>query len=944
MNGLGSVAALDVPTGLGKTSAMTAWLVAKSNGAALPRRLIYIVDRRAVVDQATDEALRLRAWVKENRSVATAIGLADGEDLPVSTLRGQFADNRQWLADPARPAIVVGTVDMIGSRLLFEGYGVSRKMRPFHAGFLGADALFVLDEAHLVPPFEALMRSAVATDSQLRGDVEAIRCVPSPALLTLSATGRNDAGDVIQIEKSDLKHPQAAKRLNAIKQLRFCEQNQDTNQDSNEGQPQKKTADVPLPDRLADEAWRLCDEGTKAVRIIVFTNSRDQATKTKAAVEKRAKGDKKNGVPQREIQTELFVGARRVRERQQVAQWLDEYGFLGGNKCDLETPAFVFATSAGEVGVDMDADHMVCDLVSFERMIQRFGRVNRRGEGAAEIRVVVESDTPPNKTKAAELAKALAKPSRRRSATEHKLVAQFHDARIYRQAMESLPRSDGSDAYDASPESLRQLKLKATKDDELADLLNQASTPAPLRPELTRPVLDAWSMTSLEQHSGRPNVAPWLRGWDDEEDQATLVWRRFLPTLSSQCSDTEIERFFESAPVHLTEKLETSSERVAKWLSARAEKIHKDRTSPAKADLKFVDGFPQDDQVVCILLSRSGKFIRKLTLHELRFEVGKSAKREKDTFARQVRNAVVIVHANLGGIGEGMLVDKAHAPAPAADDVFEWLPEADGDELQVPVPPFRVHIESVDVPEPGDASETSDSHLWKACYQLPIQSEDVDEPTQRLMVEKYRGAVTSEESRSTTSELELETHLKQTESVIDRLVQQLDLPPDLQTAFRIAARNHDWGKDCDCWQEAFSAPRNGRPYAKTRGPLHLGRLQGYRHEFGSLPSVGRDPEFGDLSVELQDLALHLVATHHGFGRPVIRVDGCQDAPPSQLAQRARDVALRFARLQKWWGPWELAWLESILRSADQQASAMAEAASPARKPNSAQPELERNHG
>lgn len=53
----------------------------------------------------------------------TALGLGD-RSLPISTLRGQFVDNRDWLADPAAPAIVVGTVDMIGSRLLFMGYGV----------------------------------------------------------------------------------------------------------------------------------------------------------------------------------------------------------------------------------------------------------------------------------------------------------------------------------------------------------------------------------------------------------------------------------------------------------------------------------------------------------------------------------------------------------------------------------------------------------------------------------------------------------------------------------------------------------------------------------------------------------------------------------------------------------------------------------------------------
>ena len=51
-------------------------------------------------------------------------------------LRGQHLDNRLWLEDPAAPAIIVGTVDMIGSRLLFEGYGVTPRMRPVHAGLI----------------------------------------------------------------------------------------------------------------------------------------------------------------------------------------------------------------------------------------------------------------------------------------------------------------------------------------------------------------------------------------------------------------------------------------------------------------------------------------------------------------------------------------------------------------------------------------------------------------------------------------------------------------------------------------------------------------------------------------------------------------------------------------------------------------------------------------
>ena len=49
--GIGNRMSLDIPTGLGKTSVMAAWLLDRSQGASLPRRLVYVVDRRAVVDR-----------------------------------------------------------------------------------------------------------------------------------------------------------------------------------------------------------------------------------------------------------------------------------------------------------------------------------------------------------------------------------------------------------------------------------------------------------------------------------------------------------------------------------------------------------------------------------------------------------------------------------------------------------------------------------------------------------------------------------------------------------------------------------------------------------------------------------------------------------------------------------------------------------------------------
>lgn len=42
-----------LPTGVGKTSVISIWLIALAGGASLPRRLAYIVNRRTVVDQAS---------------------------------------------------------------------------------------------------------------------------------------------------------------------------------------------------------------------------------------------------------------------------------------------------------------------------------------------------------------------------------------------------------------------------------------------------------------------------------------------------------------------------------------------------------------------------------------------------------------------------------------------------------------------------------------------------------------------------------------------------------------------------------------------------------------------------------------------------------------------------------------------------------------------------
>ncbi len=225
-------AALDIPTGLGKTSAMVVWLIAlawqaQNGGVRLPRRLVYVVDRRTVVDQATEVAERLRGnltsgstgspttQIRDRLSKLCTDPTDDASPLAISTLRGERADNREWQSDPARPAIIIGTVDMIGSRLLFSGYGVSRRMRPFHAGLLGQDTLLVHDEAHLSEPFGRLIRAIV--------EVQQAQKAPRPLrVMELSATQRvQHATAAFTLKEEDKAEELVDQRLHAVKWLRF---------------------------------------------------------------------------------------------------------------------------------------------------------------------------------------------------------------------------------------------------------------------------------------------------------------------------------------------------------------------------------------------------------------------------------------------------------------------------------------------------------------------------------------------------------------------------------------------------------------------------------------------------------------------------------------------------------------------------------------------------
>lgn len=882
--------ALDIPTGLGKTAVMALWLVARATGAALPRRLAYVVDRRAVVDQATNAAETLRRLVDADGELKQRLGLGE-RSLPISTLRGQHVDNREWLEDPAAPAIIVGTVDMIGSRMLFEGYGASRKMRPYHAGLLGVDTLVVLDEAHLVPPFEKLFETIAEGTAIFGPRDETLRAlVPPFRLLSLSATGRTAAGQTpFGLQDADLKHAVVRRRLDAAKHVTV----------------HSLPEDATVADALADRAWQLCDRGQSPVRIIVFCDKRDVAQAAKASIERIAKGDSKLGKREVKIQTELFVGARRVFERQEASRRLANLGFIAGNQFERVRPSFVLATSAAEVGVDLDADHMVGDLVAWERMVQRLGRVNRRGDGKALVAVISEPSS--KETKAA-----------REKVPEdrnHKEILALADADMkeaVRLLLERLPVVEA--AHDASPGAIRALKMSSDADAHLAARIAAASTPPPLRPALSRALIDAWSMTSLEDHAGRPEITPWLRGWVSDPPQTSVLWRTHLPIRAvGPTRKADIEAFFEAAPPHASEILETETYRLLVWLGRRVARFR--RLSEGRVDhgMESASAIAPRDPLA-VVLTPAGDLRRVLRLEDLDLDALRDAKKKKekkDELDEWLKNATLVVDARVCGLREGLLDAESDELPRTVDDGSSWISTdaESGGAPPVPVVPFRVRSVS-----PGDATERPAT--WRESFRLVTEAADDGEPTRYLIVEN----AANEERRSLGHEQEVGEHQKWAQECVSRLALRLELPEEYASLLELVASLHDEGKRAPRWQKAFNARRDGQHYAKTSGPVNFALLDGYRHEFGSLGAAEQDPRIANLESDRRDLALHAIAAHHGFARPVIGISGCEDAPPSMLEERAREVALRFARLQKRWGPWGLAWWEALVRASDQQAS------------------------
>lgn len=852
-----------LPTGLGKTFVIAVWLIALANhGGKIPRRLVYIVNRRTVVDQATREVEKIRDRLDSAGLTGPLNELCAEQHvvpLAISTLRGQFADNREWSRDPARPAVIVGTVDMIGSRLLFSGYGGGFKTRPLFAGFLGQDSLIVHDEAHLEPAFQRLL-SAIECEQhggritangrcELAGPPRDLRPI---RVLELTATPRAGAKS-FGLTEAEAEPPKtlpkeltepihyAWLRLTAKKGLKF--------HPVGEKETVGKVAELALSHK----------DGGKA--ILVFVRTVDAVQEVKGALIGKGR------IPSENV--EVLTGTIRGWERDRLVNTPVFQRLVPdptGPKA--EGTMYLVCTAAGEVGVDISADHLVCDLTPFDSMAQRFGRVNRYGTSDAQIDIVHE--TTPNEKK--------------------------KDDRFDQQRWKTLPllqklpvRGDGR--FDASPLALGILDPKERE---------EAFSPQPRIPLTSDILFDSWALTTVrEELPGRPPVADWLHGEPEEWDppETYVAWREDVQLLArSGLSNRQLSELLDDYPLKPHELLRDVTYRVRERLDEIA--------------------VGHEDQPVWLVAPDDA--VQAKTLGEL---VERKPSGKKTDFVVAIENQTIVLPTTVGGLtANGMLgPDDPSTQLDVADELrdedsrpfrkrltvaADEEPDRDGMRIVVAVP---LRPLSEDESAGGEDSEETDGSVAQVRYFLVRPRAADDDGT-----------------KSANEEQELTEHLERAEEAAEALARKSGLDERLVRIVALAARWHDLGKARKVWQKSIGNMRfpEGKTLAKSGRTGPLRELSNYRHEFGSLLDAAAKAQFEKLPEQDQDLVLHLIAAHHGRARPHYPAAEAYDPerPAAAAAAAARQVPWLFARLQRRYGRWGLAYLESLVRAADYLAS------------------------
>jgi len=942
--------ALDAPTGAGKTSAIDVavfHLACQIDPAAPARRsaaarILFVIDRRIVVDDVYEHARRLACAIAEGRGPVTRLVaerlrlLAETSKRPleVTRLRGAAPKEPDWVRTPTQPIVVVSTVDQVGSRLLFRGYGVSPSMWPLHAGLLGSDSLLLLDEAHLSQPFLTTVRALRAQQDSI---ARASEQIPAPPLqvVTLSATQLEKAPPLLG--DADRQHPELGPRLAASKPTTL------------ELLPCKADSDEHI-EAIVERACALAaGDGTRRPRATaVVLNRVRRARQAFEAIRERMA----------DAEVVLLIGRSRPLERDAVLK-----GILPRIRArrdrhegdpSADKPVIVVATQCIEVGADLDFESLLTEIAPLDSLRQRFGRLDRMGRCSPPARAILVATQDQVGTRApADPVYADASKATWKWLVEHASSR----GQGKRRTLEIDFGTTASAAWmPSTPEELQPL------------LAPRSNAPA-----LQREFIDRLSRTSRPP-TDEPDVSLFLHG-PDASREVQIVWRadlerparRIWSEQVAACPPSTLEavavpiwearRWLQGLQLHAQlDDLAPSPEPDTERSGRRGRRVLRWRGTAESSELVDATRIRAGDALV--VPATDGGCDRwgwnPSSTTEV-VDLGLEASRQ--------HRGVEILRLSPRLLERDLLREQAGAPVEASlDDLRRIDPE-----LARKARNAAARLEACLV-ELVDASETEAIERLCELTDLPAAWARVLAPDRRLRLLRVedagdesvptgfplavmrrfpRSLATTEDdesSRRSLRRIELADHSKGVSELARSFAQRCGLPDPLIEDVALAAFLHDAGKAhraFKLWlyggdELAAAGPalaKSGRRFLPSRARQLAGLPPDARHEVASIAFAEAHPRLRD--AHDPELVLWLVGTHHGWGRPFFPGvewppsgdhfqadlgDGPVRATIRSLAElTARWLAMSDA-LARRYGPWGLARLEAILRLADHRRS------------------------
>lgn len=341
-----------IPTGLGKTEGvLAAWSYHKLHRCDLnwPARLVWCLPMRVLVEQTVDVAKTLCDRIPhETRPDVHVLMGGEGPD--------------EWFLYPDRPAILIGTQDMLLSRALNRGYASGRARWPIEFGLLNNDSLWVMDEVQL-------MDVGLTTSAHLQAFRGRGAELGNAATWTwwMSATLQPswlktvDTVDEFESWASEPIQVPAGERSGGLWQI-----------------IKSLTTDSLGPKETGKCAQRILAEheatpnGEYGKVTLVVCNTVQRACKTFDSLQ--AAG--------RSTGLELVHSRFRPEERR---GWRER--FLCKEACTPEADRIIVATQVVEAGVDISAGCLITELAPWPSLVQRFGRCARYG-GTGRVIVI----------------------------------------------------------------------------------------------------------------------------------------------------------------------------------------------------------------------------------------------------------------------------------------------------------------------------------------------------------------------------------------------------------------------------------------------------------------------------------------------------------------------------------------------------------------------------